>query len=105
MTRFADNGLNAWDIAGLVAIFAVLVVVIVLLAVFVRFFRLWVQSATTGAGSGFLDMLGMTFRRVPPEVIVRSTIIAVPALEHQQPKEETAPERHANLPAAAGRRS
>ncbi len=77
MMLFADNGLTTWDIVGLVAIFAGFIAVVVILIVFVRFFRLWVQSATTGAGIGFLDMLGMTFRKVPPEVIVRSKIIAV----------------------------
>jgi uncharacterized protein YqfA (UPF0365 family) len=77
MRLFADNGLTTWDIVGFVAIFAAFLVLVVILAVIVRFFRLWVQSATTGAGIGFLDMLGMTFRRVPPEVIVRSKIMAV----------------------------
>jgi uncharacterized protein YqfA (UPF0365 family) len=78
MTLLAQNeNLGPWDIAGLVAIFAALIVVIVILAVIARFFRLWVQSVTTGAGIGFLDMLGMTFRRIPPEVIVRSKIMAV----------------------------
>jgi uncharacterized protein YqfA (UPF0365 family) len=63
-------------IAGIVAAF---IVVLVILAVFARYFRLWVQSVTTGAGIGILDMLGMTFRKVPPEVIVRTKIMAVQA--------------------------
>jgi uncharacterized protein YqfA (UPF0365 family) len=58
-----------------VALFAGLI----MLAVFARFFRLWIQSVTTGAGIGIFDLLGMTFRKVNPAVIVRSKIMAVQA--------------------------
>ena len=50
-----------------------------MLAVFARYFRLWIQSVTTGAGIGIFDLLGMTFRKVNPTVIVRSKIMAVQA--------------------------
>ncbi|MBN1588261.1 MAG: flotillin-like protein FloA [Pirellulales bacterium] len=62
-----------WIGGILIAVLAVLVV----LAVVVRYFRLWIQSFTTGAGIGILDLLGMTFRKVDPRVIVRSKIMAV----------------------------
>lgn len=62
-----------------VLVFAVLIVGIVILAVFARYFRLWIQSVTTGANIGILDLLGMTFRKVNPTVIVRSKIMAVQA--------------------------
>ena len=55
------------------------IVVLVVLAVFARYFRLWIQSATTGANIGILDLVGMTFRKVNPTVIVRSKIMAVQA--------------------------
>jgi uncharacterized protein YqfA (UPF0365 family) len=45
----------------------------------VLYFRLWIQSVTTGAGIGIFDLLGMTFRKVNPTVIVRSKIMAVQA--------------------------
>ena len=48
-------------------------------AVFARYFGLWIQSVTTGAGIGIFDLLGMTFRKVNPAVIVRSKIMAVQA--------------------------
>jgi len=48
-------------------------------AIFVRYFRLWIQSVTTGAGIGIFDLLGMTLRKVNPAVIVRSKIMAVQA--------------------------
>ena len=52
---------------------------VVVLAILARYFRLWIQSVTTGAGIGILDLLGMTFRKVDPRVIVRSKIMAVQA--------------------------
>lgn len=59
-------------------IFAVFVG-IVFLAIFMRYFRFWIQSVTTGAGIGILDLLGMTFRKVRPDIIVRCKIMAVQA--------------------------
>jgi uncharacterized protein YqfA (UPF0365 family) len=59
--------------------FGALIVGLVAFAVFARYFRLWIQSATTGARIGILDLLGMTFRKVNPTVIVRSKIMATQA--------------------------
>jgi uncharacterized protein YqfA (UPF0365 family) len=67
---------------GAVTIVIFLVVTIaclVLLAIFARYFRLWIQSKTTGAGIGMADLLGMTFRKINPAVIVRSKIMATQA--------------------------
>ncbi len=60
-------------------IVAVLLVCIIVLAVFIRYFRYWIQSKTTGAGIGIFDLLGMTFRKVDPKVIVRAKVMAVQA--------------------------
>ncbi|MGA2062312.1 MAG: flotillin-like protein FloA [Thermoguttaceae bacterium] len=60
-------------------IIAVIIIILFILFVFARFFRWWVQSWMTGAGIGILDLLGMTFRKVNPDVIVRSKIMAVQA--------------------------
>lgn len=57
----------------------VLIVALVLFLVFVRYFRLWIQSVTTGASIGIWDLVGMSFRKVNPTVIVRSKIMAVQA--------------------------
>ena len=62
-------------IGGVIAIFAGLIA----LAIFTRYFGLWIQAKTTGAGIGMLDLVGMTFRKVSPAVIVRSKIMAVQA--------------------------
>ena len=68
---------------------------LILLAIFARYFRLWIQSVTTGAGIGIFDLLGMTFRKVNPTVIVRSKIMAVQAgIGDQQGATSKAMEAH-----------
>lgn len=52
---------------------------VVLLVVFSRYASLLIQSWTTGAGIGLLDLLRMTFRKVNPALITRSKIMAVQA--------------------------
>ena len=63
-----------------IVIFSILVIgALIVLAVFARYFRLWIQCVTTRAQIGILDLLGMTFRKVNPTIIVRSKIMAVQA--------------------------
>ena len=63
----------------LAVIVGVLLAGIVVTVVLARFFRLWIQSKMTGAGIGIFDLLGMTFRKVDPRVIVRAKIMATQA--------------------------
>ena len=56
-------------------VFALLVV----FAILARYLRLWVQSVASGAGIGLFDLVAMSFQKVNPAVIVRSTIMAVQA--------------------------
>jgi uncharacterized protein YqfA (UPF0365 family) len=67
------------DVIWWVVVIVVIVAALVFLGVFARYFRLWIQSATTGAGIGIFDLLRMTFRKVNPAVILRSKIMAVQA--------------------------
>jgi uncharacterized protein YqfA (UPF0365 family) len=67
------------QIITIAVVLVLLVVALVAFVVFARYFRLWIQSVTTGAGIGIFDLLGMTFRKVNPSVIVRSKIMAVQA--------------------------
>ena len=76
MTLFAQDPLTILTIAVVVV---GLLILLVIFAVFARYFRLWIQSVTTGAGITIWDLLGMTFRKVNPAVIVRSKIMAVQA--------------------------
>ncbi len=63
-----------------IVLFAIVIIIcLVLLAVFARYFRLWIQCVTTRAQIGIVDLLGMTFRKVNPAIIVRSKIMAVQA--------------------------
>jgi uncharacterized protein YqfA (UPF0365 family) len=68
-----------WTIISVVLLFAALVTALIFLAIFARYFRFWIQSVSTGASIGIFDLLGMTFRKVNPTVIVRSKIMAVQA--------------------------
>lgn len=63
----------------LILTFVALAVGLIVLAIFIKYFRLWIQSATTGAGIGIGDLIGMSFRKVDATVIVRNTIMAVQA--------------------------
>ncbi len=76
LAQMQDNPMQVLLLFGGIA---VLVVFLVLFGIFVKYFRIWIQSKTTGAGIGILDLLGMTFRKVNPEVIVRAKIMAVKA--------------------------
>ncbi len=71
--------LTAFQIVLFVILAIGFFMVLIILGVFARYFRLWIQSKTTGAGITIFDLLGMTFRKVNPEVIVRSKIMAVQA--------------------------
>jgi len=77
MTLFAQ--LDTGSLITIVVLFAVLIFAAVAFFIFVRYFRLYIQSVTTGAGIGIWDLMGMTFRKVNPTVIVRSKIMAVQA--------------------------
>ena len=78
----AQNPLEKFTTGQIVtiAIFAFgLFVILVLLAIFMSYFRWWIQSALTGAGVSIYDLVGMTFRKVKPSVIVPCKIMAVQA--------------------------
>jgi uncharacterized protein YqfA (UPF0365 family) len=59
------------------AIAGVFVLVVVLVAA--NYARLWIQCWLTRAKIGISDLLGMSFRKVDPRIIVRSKIMAVKA--------------------------
>lgn len=70
------NGSQVMLIFGL---FVIGLIVLLAFVLFAKYFNLWIQSKTTGAGIGLLDLLAMTFRKVNPNVIVRSKIMAIQA--------------------------
>ncbi len=68
-----------WAIGIVVLAVFVLFVLLIIVAVFANYFRLWIQSFLTGAGITIWDLIGMTFRKVNKDVIVKSKIMAVQA--------------------------
>jgi uncharacterized protein YqfA (UPF0365 family) len=63
-------------------VFLVLFISIISLFAFIlfaKYFNLWIQSKTTNANIGLIELIGMTFRKVNPNIIVRSKIMAVQA--------------------------
>jgi uncharacterized protein YqfA (UPF0365 family) len=70
------------ELGGMIALIGVGFVLLVLLiigAIFANYFRLWIQSFLTGAGITIWDLIGMTFRKVNKDVIVKTKIMAVQA--------------------------
>ena len=64
----------------LVVLFLLLgVVVLILLGIFAKYFNLWIQSYMTQVRIGLLDLIGMSFRKVNPSVIVRAKIMLAKA--------------------------
>ncbi|HUG68319.1 MAG TPA: flotillin-like protein FloA [Pirellulaceae bacterium] len=59
--------------------FGALVALLVMFGIFASYFRLWIQSFLTGAGITIWDLIGMTFRKVNSNVIVKSKIMAITA--------------------------
>lgn len=73
---------QAENIGYMIAIIAavmVLFVLLIIVAVFANYFRLWIQSFLTDARISIWDLIGMTFRKVNKDVIVKSKIMAVQA--------------------------
>lgn len=69
--KLADIGL----ILGIVG----LALLLILTGVFFAYFRLWIQAKLTRAGISIAHLLGMSFRKVSPKVIVQSKVMAVQA--------------------------
>ena len=81
MTLLAQGG-GGGQIAAMIGVVVAIIVLFILLiivAVFANYFRLWIQSFLTGAGITIWDLIGMTFRKVNKDVIVKSKIMAVQA--------------------------
>ncbi len=70
-----DEELNFGQIAGIVA----LVFLLVVIYIFLSYFKLYIQCKLTRAGIGFMDLISMTFKKIPVSMIVQSKIMAVKA--------------------------
>jgi uncharacterized protein YqfA (UPF0365 family) len=70
---------DAKGIAYLVGAGIIFVLCLAFFFVFLNFFWLWAQAATTGASIGIWDLIGMWFRKVDMRAIVRAKVTAVQA--------------------------
>ncbi len=75
----AQQELEFSQILTIAGILIVLVLILVIFAVFMSYFRWWIQSFLTGAGVSLWDLIGMTFRKVKASIIVPSKIMATQA--------------------------
>ena len=67
------------DTANTVTLVLAIILILVIgfiLIIFFAYFRLWIQSVLTGANITIGNLLGMTFRKVNPKIIVQSKIMA-----------------------------
>jgi uncharacterized protein YqfA (UPF0365 family) len=60
-------------------IFAIALIVRFAFILFAKYFNLWIQAKMTHANVGIFDLIGMSFRKVNPNIIVRSKIMAIQA--------------------------
>ncbi|WP_428389070.1 flotillin-like protein FloA [Mucisphaera sp.] len=73
MLQFAQSGTQI--VVGIIIVLVVLVL-IVIGGFVLRYFNLWLQASLSGAYVRFTDIIGMTFRKVNPTVVVNSRIMA-----------------------------
>lgn len=76
MTHLMLAESNNWWIIAIAA--GLLVFFVIALFVF-KYFSLWLQCVSTNANIGFVDLIGMSFRKINARVIVMSKIQAVQA--------------------------
>ncbi len=78
-TLVAADDLTGGQIAVIAIVLFVLFVMFVAVAIFLSYFRWWIQAFFTKANVTFWDLIGMSFRKVKAGVIVPSKIMAVQA--------------------------
>ena len=75
----AQNDLTTLQVLGIAAILLGLFFLFIFAIFFLSYFRWWIQSFFTGARVSFVDLVGMSFRKVKASIIVPSKIMAVQA--------------------------
>src|SRR5277367_1098775 len=81
-TLFAQGG-NAqstpWSYVFVILLILIGMIVLIAFIFFAKYFNLWIQAKMTEANVGILELVGMSFRKVNPNIIVRSKIMAFQA--------------------------
>lgn len=78
---FAQNAPPATPYSTYVVLGIIALAFLVLIACifFAKYFNLWIQAKMTEANVGIFELVGMSFRKVNPNIIVRSKIMAIQA--------------------------
>jgi uncharacterized protein YqfA (UPF0365 family) len=79
LAQLKNNDGSFWAVVVIFLLIGFGLVALFLLVFMIKYFNLYVQSVMTGANVRLVDLIGMTFRRVNPNIIVRSKIMAVQA--------------------------
>jgi uncharacterized protein YqfA (UPF0365 family) len=79
---FAQNAQGAgtpYSTYVVLGIIAIAFLVLIACIFFAKYFNLWIQAKMTEANVGIFELVGMSFRKVNPNIIVRSKIMAIQA--------------------------
>jgi len=68
-----------WSFVFVILIIAIAMVALFACIFFAKYFNLWIQAKMTEANVGIFELVGMSFRKVNPNIIVRSKIMAFQA--------------------------
>src|SRR5262245_21117005 len=74
-TKSPFGGISLWWVAGGI----LLILAVFLFIILLNFFQLWFQAYLTNARVGIFDLIGMKFRKVDYQMIVRQKIALVQA--------------------------
>src|SRR5215210_2974443 len=74
-----NPAINSWSTYLVLMIVAIALFSLVACIFFAKYFNLWIQAKMTGANVGILELVGMSFRKVNPNIMVRSKIMAIQA--------------------------
>ena len=75
----ANPAINSWSTYLVLMIVAIALFSLVACIFFAKYFNLWIQAKMTGANVGILELVGMSLRKVNPNIMVRSKIMAIQA--------------------------
>ena len=75
----ANPPTTPWSTYVVLGIIAISMFALVACIFFAKYFNLWIQAKMTGSNVGILELVGMSFRKVNPNIIVRSKIMAYQA--------------------------
>ncbi|WP_435019050.1 flotillin-like protein FloA [Tundrisphaera sp. TA3] len=76
---FAQAQTSSTQLLVMVIIAVIVLVLLLLIVLVAKYFNLWIQAKFSEARVGLIDLVGMSLRKVNPNIIVRSKIMAIQA--------------------------